>query len=117
MTGDAQAGLEALSFEAALAELDSIIGRLEAGSIALDDAIAAYERGTQLARHCERLLDRTERRVNALVVGGDGRLVEKPLDVGEEQPAPEQPRALFPQPPSAPPRARAASIDPDDVPF
>jgi exodeoxyribonuclease VII small subunit len=112
-----------LSYEAALAELDTLIHKLEGGSVPLDDAIAAYERGTRLARHCEALLDRTERRVSALVVGADGRMTEKPLEIETaaqperaEQPAPTSSRGLFPDEPPA--RARSVpSVDPDDVPF
>jgi exodeoxyribonuclease VII small subunit len=110
--------VETLSFEAAVAELDSLIARLEAGSIALDDAISAYERGTRLARHCEALLDRTERRVNALVVGGDGSLREAPIEVSEASPpstaGESSASSLFPNEPAMP---RRAGVDPDDVPF
>ena len=116
MSETQQAEVESLTFEAALAELDLLIGRLEAGSIALDDAIAAYERGARLARHCETLLDRTERRVSALVVGGDGSLREAPLQMdAPRSPAPPE-GGLFGEP-GAPQRPRARSVDPDDVPF
>jgi exodeoxyribonuclease VII small subunit len=104
-----------LSYEAALAQLDVLIEKLEAGSIALDDAIAAYERGARLARHCSELLDRTERRVNALVVGADGAMAERPLDVAAD-PAPAQRSGLFPEA-AAPPAPRARAVEPDDVPF
>ncbi len=42
-----------MSFEDALAELEQIVRRLEAGQVKLDEAIHAYERGAQLKRHCE----------------------------------------------------------------
>ena len=118
-TDEPQSGdVTALSFEAALAELDGLIQKLEGGSIALDDAIAAYERGTKLAQHCEALLDRTERRVSALVVGGDGRPTEQPLAAEPAQPRPPATApsgGLFDE---RPVRARAVPpIDPDDVPF
>ncbi|MBV9099760.1 MAG: exodeoxyribonuclease VII small subunit [Candidatus Dormibacteraeota bacterium] len=109
-----QPEVETMSFEAAVAELDSLIERLEAGSIALDDAIAAYERGAALARHCEALLDRTERRVNALVVGGDGSVREAPLQIGEPAPAE---GGLFAPDAGRAARPRARQVDPDDVPF
>lgn len=71
----------ALSFEEALAELDRIIERLEAGDVGLDEAIAWYERGVRLAQRCAELLDRTEQRVTQLVVGATGQLVERPFEV------------------------------------
>ncbi|HZB98160.1 MAG TPA: exodeoxyribonuclease VII small subunit [Candidatus Sulfotelmatobacter sp.] len=69
----------ALTYEQALAELDSLIAKLEGGAVNLDEAVACYERGSQLASHCSQLLDRTEQRVTQLVVGGTGALSEKPL--------------------------------------
>ena len=121
VTAQAAGDVSGLTYEAALAELDALIARLEGGSIPLDDAIAAYERGALLARHCEELLDRTERRVSALVVGGDGRMTEKPLQVDTTTradpaaaPAGDAAPGLF----APPARARAvADVDPDDVPF
>lgn len=65
-----------LSFETAYAELDGIITRLESGELPLEDAVALYERGRQLAAHCQTLLDSAELRVSQL--NDDGTLT--PLD-------------------------------------
>ena len=48
----AEPGVEGLSFEDALAELERIVRGLEGGQQKLEDAIAAYERGAKLRRHC-----------------------------------------------------------------
>ncbi|PZW42227.1 exodeoxyribonuclease VII small subunit [Humitalea rosea] len=61
-----------LSFEAALAELEGIVKRLETGQGALAEAIGAYERGDALRRHCERLLAEAEAKVLAITLGPDG---------------------------------------------
>lgn len=71
--------ISTLSYESALAELDGIIERLERGAVALDEAIAAYERGAALAQRCAELLDRTEQKVSQLVIGSGGAVAEKPL--------------------------------------
>ena len=67
-----------LSFEAALAELDQIVRDLEGGRGKLDDAIAAYERGTALRRHCEAKLAEAQARIDRIVVGPDGKADEPP---------------------------------------
>jgi exodeoxyribonuclease VII small subunit len=106
-----------LSFEAALAELDALITRLEGGSVDLEEAIACYERGAQLAQRCAELLDRTEAKVMQLVVGAGGAQEERPFTPGADvapAPAAATPRApkpaggrpSVPPPPSAPVRAR-----------
>jgi exodeoxyribonuclease VII small subunit len=66
--------VSALSFEEALAELERIVRGLEGGQQRLDEAIAAYERGTTLRRHCEAKLAEAEARVQAIVAGADGSL-------------------------------------------
>jgi exodeoxyribonuclease VII small subunit len=64
--------IAAMSFEAALTELEAIVKRLEAGNAKLDDAISAYERGALLKRHCEAKLREAQSRVDKIVVGSDG---------------------------------------------
>jgi len=66
------ADVASMSFEDALAELEQIVRRLEAGQVKLDDAILSYERGTQLKRHCEQKLNEAQQRVDRIVVGPDG---------------------------------------------
>ncbi|MHB8509646.1 MAG: exodeoxyribonuclease VII small subunit [Candidatus Dormibacteria bacterium] len=72
--------LAALSYEQALAELDQLIKRLETGSIDLADSIACYERGAALAAHCGALLEATERKVERLIMGPGGQLVEQAFE-------------------------------------
>jgi exodeoxyribonuclease VII small subunit len=66
------ADVDTMSFEDALAELEQIVRRLEAGQVKLDEAIRCYERGARLKRHCESKLDEAQQRVDRIVVGADG---------------------------------------------
>ena len=68
----AQADVEALSFEEAMAELETIVRRLEGGQARLEEAMDSYARGTALRAHCERKLSEAEARVQALVPGAAG---------------------------------------------
>jgi len=61
--------LNQLSFEAAYAELDTIIMRLESGELPLDESVTLFERGRTLADYCQLLLDNAELRVKE--IGGD----------------------------------------------
>lgn len=61
-----------LPFEDALGELERIVRNLEGGQQKLEDAIAAYERGAELRRHCESKLAEAEQRVQAIVERADG---------------------------------------------
>jgi len=72
------ADIAAMSFEDALAELEQIVRRLEAGQVKLDEAIQSYERGAQLKRHCEHKLNEAQQRVDRIVVGPDGVVAAEP---------------------------------------
>jgi len=61
-----------LSFEAAYAELETIIAKLESGELSLEDSVQLFERGRRLSEHCQTLLDTAELRVNQL--SGNGRV-------------------------------------------
>jgi exodeoxyribonuclease VII small subunit len=54
------------TFEKAVAELESIVARLERGDVALDESIAIYERGEALKKHCEKLLNAAENRIEKI---------------------------------------------------
>jgi exodeoxyribonuclease VII small subunit len=58
--------VEELTFEQAYAELESIVSTLESEERNLDEAIAQYERGQTLAKHCADLLDKAEIKVQQL---------------------------------------------------
>ena len=75
-TGSAE--ITAMSFEDALAELEQIVRRLEAGQVKLDEAIQCYERGAQLKSHCEHKLNEAQQRVDRIVVGPEGALTAEP---------------------------------------
>jgi len=58
--------VEELSYEQALAELETIVTSLEANQLSLEDAMALFERGQALTKHCIELLDKAELRVKKL---------------------------------------------------
>ncbi|MBZ0274737.1 MAG: exodeoxyribonuclease VII small subunit [Anaerolineae bacterium] len=64
--------ISALSFEAAYAELEQIISKLEVGDLPLEQSVELFERGRQLSQHCQTLLDKVELRVNQIT--SDGRI-------------------------------------------
>jgi exodeoxyribonuclease VII small subunit len=61
-----------LSFEAAMRELEEIVGALEKGNVDLDKSIALYERGEILKKHCDTLLKSAEARIEKIIQGPDG---------------------------------------------
>jgi exodeoxyribonuclease VII small subunit len=76
------APVEGLSFEAALRELESIVGRLEQGEVDLEDSIALYERGQALKAHCDQKLKAAESRLEKIVHGAGGPVGSEPVELG-----------------------------------
>jgi len=58
--------IEALSFEASLAELTRLVEKLESGQMSLEDSVSSFEKGVKLSRRCESLLDGAEQRLEIL---------------------------------------------------
>lgn len=56
---------EPLSYEQARAELAQVVERLEAGGTSLEESLALWERGEQLAGICQRWLDGARARIDA----------------------------------------------------
>lgn len=59
------ADIEAMSYEQARDELVSVVGRLETGGASLEESLALWERGEQLATRCESWLEGARRRLDA----------------------------------------------------
>jgi len=73
--------VEEMSFEAAMAELEKVLGQLERGDVALDESIALYERGAALKARCETKLKEAEEKVAQITLDGDGNPVgAKPVE-------------------------------------
>lgn len=60
-------------FEAAIAELDGIVRKLEAGDLPLETSLELYERGVRLSRFCHARLEEAERRIELLNERGQTR--------------------------------------------
>ena len=56
---------EGPSYEAARDELVEVVRRLEAGGATLEESLALWERGEQLAQVCQRWLDGAQARLDA----------------------------------------------------
>ncbi|HPQ95247.1 MAG: exodeoxyribonuclease VII small subunit [Thiothrix sp.] len=68
-------------FEAALGELEQLVLRMEGGELSLEDSLREFERGVQLIRRCQSVLQDAEQRV--LLLGQDG--AAQAFQAGDEQ--------------------------------
>ena len=61
-----------IDFEAALAELESLVARMEQGEISLEESLKDFERGIALTRQCQQALKQAEQKVQRLTADQTG---------------------------------------------
>ena len=58
--------LEKLTFEQAMQELEKLVESLDKGNVSLDEAIAAYDRGSKLKDYCQKKLNEAKMKVETI---------------------------------------------------
>jgi exodeoxyribonuclease VII small subunit len=72
-------------FESAIAELDTIVKRMEEGDLTLEKSMELYERGLQLSRFCHSTLEAAERRIEILNERGELKPAPSPLGPADDE--------------------------------
>lgn len=67
-----------IPFEAALAELENLVGQLEKGELSLEETLQRFEQGVSLVKNCQATLQRAEQKVEQ-VLERHGRLETLPF--------------------------------------
>ena len=70
--------IKTMTFEAALAELESIVQKLESGRAELEESISLYERGAALKKHCAAKLQAAQEKIEKIVVDAGGTVETEP---------------------------------------
>ncbi len=68
------------SFEALYSELEATVAKLEAGDLSLDESLALFQRGMELAKKCAEMLEKAELRIKELVPQANGELGMEDFD-------------------------------------
>ena len=71
-------------FESAIAELDTIVKRMEEGDLTLEKSMELYERGLQLSRFCHSTLEAAERRIEILNERGEVKAAPASMGLGPD---------------------------------
>jgi exodeoxyribonuclease VII small subunit len=57
--------------EPAMLEINTLVSALEAGELSLDESLSKFERGVNLIRHCQTILQTAEQKVQILIQKND----------------------------------------------
>jgi exodeoxyribonuclease VII small subunit len=90
---ESPADLARLGFEQALAQIESIIDRIEAGEVGLEESLKEYERGVILVSHCRAKLDKAQQQVDDLTRRLE-QADEHPSPARAPEPSPDEPDAF-----------------------
>lgn len=71
------------TFEEAMARLEEIVARLEAGDDGLEESILLFEEGKKLHQLCQERLDSAQGKIEKLVEKANGQIATEPMDIGE----------------------------------
>ena len=71
--------LKKMTFEDAMKELENLVDALDKGDVSLDEAIAAYDRGSQLKDHCQKKLNEAKMKVETIQSSGESNVITNKL--------------------------------------
>ncbi len=66
--------IEKMSFEEALAELEEIVNKIDTGQESLADAVASFERGVALKKHCEKMLKEAKLKIEKVTITAENKI-------------------------------------------
>ena len=67
--------LDKMTFEEAMNELEKLVESLDKGDISLDQAIGAYDRGSQLKDHCQKKLNEAKMKVETIQSSDNSKII------------------------------------------
>ena len=66
--------IEKMSFEEALAELEEIVNKIDTGQESLAEAVASFERGVALKKHCEKMLKEAKLKIEKVTITAENKI-------------------------------------------
>ena len=70
------------NFEESMKKLESIVNELENGNLNLDESVEKFEEGMKIAKHCNTILEDSEKKITILLEK-DGELKEENFEANE----------------------------------
>jgi exodeoxyribonuclease VII small subunit len=76
-------------FEKAFKELETIVQRLEAEELPLDESLRLFEQGISLSRFCHQRLEEVEKKIELILADAKGQPRTEPFEIDEQLDEPE----------------------------
>ena len=76
--------MKELSFEEAINELEKMVNELEVEKLTLDESVKKFEKGMELSKYCNELLEKAEKDITILIEQSNGEIKTEKFEVTEE---------------------------------
>ncbi len=76
--------MENLTYEESMKELENVVKELESGELTLDESIKKFEKGMELSKYCNTLLESAEKKITLLIENEDGDVKEESFELQAE---------------------------------
>lgn len=76
--------MENLSFEEAIKELEKTVNELESEKLTLEESVKKFEKGMELSKYCNELLDKAEKDISILIEQSNGDIKEEAFQINTE---------------------------------
>ena len=73
-----------LSFEEAINELEKTVNELEVEKLTLDESVKKFEKGMELSKYCNELLEKAEKDITILIEQSNGDVKTEKFELTEE---------------------------------
>ncbi len=74
-----------LSFEEAINELEKTVNELEVEKLTLDESVKKFEKGMELSKYCNELLEKAEKDITILIEQSNGEIKAEKFEVNTEE--------------------------------
>lgn len=74
-----------LSFEEAINELEKTVNELEVEKLTLDESVKKFEKGMELSKYCNELLEKAEKDITILIEQSNGEIKSEKFEVDTEE--------------------------------
>ncbi len=76
--------MKELSFEEAINELEKTVNELEVEKLTLDESVKKFEKGMELSKYCNELLEKAEKDITILIEESNGDVKTEKFELTEE---------------------------------
>ncbi len=76
--------MKELTFEESIEELEKTVNELELQKLTLDESVKKFERGMELSKRCNELLEKAEKNISVLIENASGKMIEESFNIKEE---------------------------------